>query len=158
MIFITVGTQKFQFNRLLKEIDELCSTGVIKEKVIAQVGYSTYVPTQFEVHKLLKPEEMDNYVENASLLISHGGTSSIFNGLKKKKKVIVIPRLKQFDEHVDDHQIEICNVLDKKGYVSVVWDIKKLGEEISDIHSETFNTYSFSEGELVNDIIKFISK
>jgi UDP-N-acetylglucosamine transferase subunit ALG13 len=158
LIFITVGTQKFQFNRLLKEIDELCSTGVIQEKVIAQVGYSTYVPTHFEVYKLLRPEEMDKYVEKASLLISHGGTSSIFNGLKKKKKVIVIPRLKKYDEHVDDHQIEICDVLDKKGYVSVIWDIKRLGEGISNIHSETFNTYSFSEGELVNDIIKFISK
>lgn len=88
MIFITVGTQKFQFNRLLKEIDELCSAGVIKEKVIAQVGYSTYVPTHFEVHKLLKPEEMDEYVEKASFLISHGGTSSIFNGLKKRKRLL----------------------------------------------------------------------
>lgn len=66
--------------------------------------------------------------------------------------------MKQYDEHVDDHQIEICDVLDKKEYVSVIWDIKKLGEEISNIHSKTFNTYSFSEGKLVNDIIKFISK
>ncbi|PEI96080.1 glycosyltransferase family 28 [Bacillus pseudomycoides] len=156
LIFITVGTQKFQFDRLLKEVDELCAKGIIKEEVVAQVGYSTYIPTNFQAHKLLKPEQMETYINKASLLITHGGTSSIFNALKKQKKVIVVPRLSEFHEHVDNHQIEICDVLDKKGYVSVVWDMKKLGTAISSIHYQTFNTYSFSENELVEDIKGFI--
>ncbi|MED0987998.1 PssE/Cps14G family polysaccharide biosynthesis glycosyltransferase [Bacillus paramycoides] len=158
MIFITVGTQKFQFNRLLKEMDELCSANIIQEEIIAQVGYSTYQPTNFKTYKLLQPENMNKYVENASVLITHGGTSSIFNALKKGKKVIVVPRLSQYDEHVDDHQIEICEVLDQKGYVSLVWDIKELKKAIKEIHSKVFNTYNFSQDELVNDIIQFINK
>lgn len=158
MIFITVGTQKFQFNRLLKEIDDLCSANVIQEEIIAQVGYSTYQPANFTTYKLLQPEDMNKYVEDASILITHGGTSSIFNALKKGKKVIVVPRLSKFDEHVDDHQIEICEVLDRKGYVSLVWDIKELKVAIQEIHSKVFNTYNFSQDELVKDIIQFINK
>ena len=36
MIFITLGSQKFQFNRLLKKVDDLIESGVIKEEVFAQ--------------------------------------------------------------------------------------------------------------------------
>ena len=31
MIFVTLGSQKFQFNRLLKKIDELVAKGVITD-------------------------------------------------------------------------------------------------------------------------------
>ena len=40
MIFITLGSQKFQFNRLLKTVDELVERGIIKEEVFAQIGFS----------------------------------------------------------------------------------------------------------------------
>lgn len=38
MIFATTGTQKFQFNRLLKGVDKAIETGIITEKVFAQTG------------------------------------------------------------------------------------------------------------------------
>ena len=44
MILVTVGSQKFQFNRLLQEIDKLIEEGIIKEKVFAQIGVSDYIP------------------------------------------------------------------------------------------------------------------
>ena len=47
-IFITLGSQKFQFNRLLKAVDELCEKGTIDaEDVFAQIGYSDYIPKNF---------------------------------------------------------------------------------------------------------------
>ena len=48
MIFITTGSQKFQFNRLLQKIDELVADGTIKDKVFAQSGYSDYAPKNYE--------------------------------------------------------------------------------------------------------------
>lgn len=42
MIFITLGSQKFQFNRLLKALDDLVEEGAIQEEVFAQIGYSDY--------------------------------------------------------------------------------------------------------------------
>lgn len=47
-IFITLGSQKFQFNRLLKAVDELCEKGTVDaEDVFAQIGYSDYLPKNF---------------------------------------------------------------------------------------------------------------
>ena len=47
MIFITLGSQKFQFNRLLKKVDELIENGTINEEVFAQIGASDYKPQHF---------------------------------------------------------------------------------------------------------------
>lgn len=48
MIFITLGSQKFQFDRLLKAVDELIERGIIQDEVFAQTGYSTYVPNNYK--------------------------------------------------------------------------------------------------------------
>lgn len=53
-IFITLGSQKFQFNRLLKAVDELCEKGTVDaEDVFAQIGYSDYLPKNFSYKKFL---------------------------------------------------------------------------------------------------------
>ncbi len=44
MIFVTVGTHEQPFNRLIKEVDRLVETGIIKDEVFIQTGYSTYEP------------------------------------------------------------------------------------------------------------------
>lgn len=59
-IFITLGSQKFQFNRLLKAVDELCERGTIEaEDVFAQIGYSDYLPKNFSYKKFLDPPLME---------------------------------------------------------------------------------------------------
>ena len=58
-IFITLGSQKFQFNRLLKAVDELCEKGTIDaEDVFAQIGYSDYLPKNFSYKKFLDRDEL----------------------------------------------------------------------------------------------------
>ena len=50
--FITVGSQKFQFDRLLKEIDRLIEEKQLNsEEVFAQIGYSTYEPCHYSYQK-----------------------------------------------------------------------------------------------------------
>ena len=51
MIFITLGSQKFQFNRLLEEVDKLIEQGIITEEVFAQIGYSDYKPKNYKYNK-----------------------------------------------------------------------------------------------------------
>ena len=53
MIFITLGSQKFQFDRLLKEVDRLIADGVIQEKVFAQIGASEYLPQNYTYERFL---------------------------------------------------------------------------------------------------------
>ena len=42
MIFVVCGTQKFALNRLLKAVDELVATGIIRVEVFVHKGYSNY--------------------------------------------------------------------------------------------------------------------
>jgi UDP-N-acetylglucosamine transferase subunit ALG13 len=48
MILVTVGTHNQPFDRLLKEIDRLVEQEEIKDKVIAQIGYSKYKPRNYQ--------------------------------------------------------------------------------------------------------------
>ena len=48
MIFVTLGSQKFQFNRLLIELDKLKENNKIDDVIFAQIGYSDYKPKNFE--------------------------------------------------------------------------------------------------------------
>ena len=106
-IFITLGSQKFQFNRLLRAVDELCEKGTVDaEYVFAQIGYSDYLPKNFSYKKFLDRDEFSKEMGKADIVITHGGTGAIIGAVKKGKKVIAVPRRAQYGEHVDDHQLQ----------------------------------------------------
>jgi UDP-N-acetylglucosamine transferase subunit ALG13 len=107
MIFITLGSQKFQFNRLLKAVDELVAAGKIKDEVFAQIGYSDYKPTNYKYEQFLDREKFSQIMDKAEIVITHGGTGAIIGAVKKGKKVIAVPRLARYGEHVDDHQLQL---------------------------------------------------
>lgn len=130
MIFVTVGTHEQPFNRLLEEIDNLVENKKIKEKIIAQIGYSTYSPKNFEYFKFTSFEKINSLINSASLIITHGGIASIFLALKKRKKVIAVPRMKKFNEHSDNHQVQIVRELEKQKMIIAVYDIKDLEKAI----------------------------
>lgn len=126
MILLTVGTQKFQFDRLLEAVDLLVERHCIQEPVMAQSGYSTYKPRHYECVDFMKKEDMDAAIRDCSLLITHSGVGTILSGLKANRKIIVVPRKKAFGEHVDDHQEEIAKKFEEMGYVRVCRDTEDL--------------------------------
>jgi UDP-N-acetylglucosamine transferase subunit ALG13 len=115
MIFVILGTQKQSFKRLLQEIDN-CKF-LRNEEIVAQVGHTKYVSEKIKTIDFLEEEEFNNYIEKSEFVITHGGVGSIFSALLKGKKVIAVPRLKKYTEHVDDHQVEICEKLANMGYI-----------------------------------------
>lgn len=132
MIFVTVGTHEQPFNRLVKAIDKLKKDGVITEDVIMQTGYSTYEPKYCKWDKLIPYDQMVKNVENARIVITHGGPASFIMPLQIGKTPIVVPRQKKFNEHVNNHQVEFAkNVAERMGTIIPVEDINKLGEIIT---------------------------
>ena len=117
MIFVALGTQKFQFNRLLQMIDQLLDEGKIKETVFAQIGNSDYRPKNYKYASFLDKNEFEDRIRNSNLLITHSGVATIITGIKNNKKVIVVPRLAKYGEHVDDHQVQIAQSFSKQNYV-----------------------------------------
>ena len=126
MIFLTVGTQKFQFNRLLQAVDHLIAAGTIRDTVIAQCGHSTYVPRNYQAYMFMDSEQFDQMLQHCDLLITHSGVGTILKGIAMKKKIIVVPRKKSLGEHVDNHQLEIANEFEKLGCISVCRQIVDL--------------------------------
>lgn len=133
MIFVTVGTHEQPFNRLVQEIDNLKRDGVITEDVIIQTGYSTYQPKFCQWDKLIPYKQMIKNVEDARIVITHGGPASFIMPLQMGKTPIVVPRQKKFDEHVNDHQVEFArNVAQRMGTIILVEDINLLKTTIKE--------------------------
>lgn len=157
MIFITVGTQKFQFNRLLKEIDKLIEEKKITEEVFAQIGYCDYKPKNYSYKDFIDRDEYVSIMNKSQKVITHGGTGAIVGAVKQGKKVIAIPRLKKFGEHVDDHQIQIVYEFEKVGFILGVKDINMLDISIKDIDKINLKEYTSNTNNIIKEIEKFIN-
>ena len=132
MIFVTVGTHEQPFNRLIQCVDDLKKDGIITEDVIIQTGYSTYKPEYCKWKKLFSYQEMLRLVDEARIVITHGGPSSFIMPLQIGKTPIVVPRKHEFNEHVNDHQIEFAkNVAQRMGTIILVENIEMLGDVIT---------------------------
>lgn len=131
MIFVTVGTHEQPFNRLVKAIDELKRDGIITENIIIQTGFSTYEPKYCQWSKLIPYQQMVKNVEDARIVITHGGPASFIMPLQIGKTPIVVPRQHEFGEHVNDHQVEFTrNVAKRMGTIIPVEDINNLSDVI----------------------------
>ena len=133
-IFITLGSQKFQFNRLLIAVDKLCEKKIIcGEDVFAQIGYSDYVPQNYRYNNFLDREEFSMEMGKADIVITHGGTGAIIGAVKKEKKVIAVPRLAKYGEHVDDHQLQLIKQFDDLNLICPCRDTDELAEAIETV-------------------------
>lgn len=135
MILVVTGTHPQQFNRLLKEVDNLVDRKVIKEEVVMQIGYSDYLPSNAKWYKFIDYENMLKLMKSASVVITHGGIGSVLLSLRFNKTTIVVPRMEKFKEHTNDHQLEIANELAKQGRIIPVYDISKLTQTLEEIKS-----------------------
>lgn len=156
MIFIAVGTQKFQFNRLLKMIDDLIENKTIVEEVYAQIGHSDYTPKNYQYTNFLSKDKFESCVQKCDVLITHSGVGTIISGLKHKKPVIVIPRLAKYGEHVDDHQIQIAKSFAEKNYVLYVDAENELENTIEKAYKHKFDYYVSQRSNVIGTIRSFI--
>ncbi len=133
MILVTLGTQDQRFYRLLDALEK----SKTKEKIIVQAGGSAdYQSKKMEIFRFIDYKEMDNFIDEADLIITHGGTGSIIMPLQKGKKVIACARLEKYGEHINDHQKELVSIFAEEGYILEFSD----GDDIDEIikKSRTF--------------------
>lgn len=127
MIFVTVGTHEQPFNRLIKEVDRLKKEGIITDEVFIQTGFSTYEPQYCDWKNIISYSEMEDYMNRADIIITHGGPATFMGAIAKGKKPIVVPRLEKFGEHVNDHQLDFAyQVKNRHNNIEVIEDIKTL--------------------------------
>jgi UDP-N-acetylglucosamine transferase subunit ALG13 len=134
MIFLTVGTQ-FPFDRLVRAVDEAVGRNPIDEDVFAQVGSCSYQPLNFQTVAQLDKNQFDNQLRKASGIISHAGIGSIITALENNKPMLVLPRLKQYGEVVNDHQLYIARKFEEDGYLLAAYEVGELPVKIEKLKS-----------------------
>lgn len=156
-IFITLGSQKFQFNRLLKAVDELCEKEkIVAEDVYAQIGYSDYLPKNFRYKKFLDRDEFSAEMSRADIVVTHGGTGAIIGAVKQGKKVIAVPRRAKYGEHVDDHQLQLVEQFKELQLICECDDAEKIGDALEIVQKTTYKEYVSNTQRIINSIENFI--
>ena len=158
MVFVTVGSQKFQFNRLIKAVDALAASGAVDGGAFAQTGACTYVPKNMGHEAFLDREGFQARMTACDTVITHGGTGAIIGAVKAGKKVIAVPRLAKFGEHVDDHQKEIVAQFAEMGLIEPCMDPAELPEAYARVQAKDYLPYKSNTERFVADLAGYIDE
>ena len=156
MILVLLGTQDKPFLRLLKMVSKEIDKGNIKEKVVAQTGYTTFSNEKITTFDFKSKDEIEKLIDKARIIITHAGVGTITECLEKGKKIIVVPRLKKYLEHTNDHQMQITKEFEMKGYVIALYDNKRLSaalEKIKTIKPKRYESNSENFKMKIKDYI-----
>ena len=157
MIFICLGSQIFQMDRLLIEVDRLIEKGIIKDEVFAQIGSSTYKPKHFAYVDFMGPDQYEEKVRSADLILSHGGTGALIKALKNGKQTIGIARLQKYGEAENDHQLQILEFLSRGGYLIAITEVDELEGALKELARNPIRKQFHGEGNIPAIIDRFIS-
>lgn len=156
MIFITVGSRSFQFDRLLKAVDDAIENGKITDEVFAQVGSSSYKVKNYKCVDFIGHDEFNSKLDECDTVLTHGGTGVIVNSVKMGKKVVAVPRLAKYNEVVDDHQIQLVKAFEKLGMVTGCYDCDKVDEAIIEAKQKKVKPYVSNTQAIIDSIEDFI--
>ena len=158
MILVTLGTQDKTFVRLLDEIDMLINKGIIQDKVIVQAGFTKYSSDNMEIFDLIPQDEFNNLMSKADLVITHGGVGNIISALEKNKKVIAVPRLAKYGEHINDHQTQIIAKFNDLGYIIGLQDVDELDRAIKEVKKFNPQKFVHDNSKMLNLVSKLIDE
>lgn len=162
LIFVTVGSRNYPFNRLFEKLDELYEIGVLSEPLFAQTGTSTYIPRHYAFRDFISQEEFLEKVQQADIVVSHGASGSIMKALNAGKKVIAVTRLEKYGEHINDHQIQNNEAFSTNGYVLMAdLELGDLGACFQKIYSGTDDLRPWENKDpmaIINLIDQFIQE
>ena len=162
MIFVTVGSRNYPFDRLFKKLDQLYEDGTLSEPMFAQTGTSEYKPKHYEYKDFISQDEFLQKIKEADIVVSHGASGSIMKALNEGKKVIAVTRLEKYGEHINDHQIQNNTAFGSNGYVLVAdLELTDLGECFQKIYDGTDGIIPWENKDplhIMNMIDEFIQK
>ncbi len=150
-IFFTVGTQEHNFKRLLNHANKIENANITVQKGYSKLKLNKDIKV-FEFH-----DNIEQFIIENDIIISHGGIATIILALKHQKKLIVMPRKKKYAEHVNDHQEEITNKFSKNNYLYLLNQNDNINYIIDKVVKMSFKQYKFDDNNnLFSDIEKRI--
>lgn len=158
MIFVTVGTQDKSFERLIKGIEQAVIEKKITDKVIVQAGNTKYESDVIEVLNYIPFEKFTDFMNKADIIITHGGVGSILNAIKLGKKVIAVPRLKEYNEHINDHQLQVIKKMTEQGYILSTQNVEEIPNKIKEIQNFKTKEYTSNTENFIKNFKKILDE
>ncbi|MBN1123709.1 MAG: hypothetical protein JXA82_01780 [Sedimentisphaerales bacterium] len=157
MIFVTVGTQ-LPFDRMVQFVDDACEKGLIDKEVFGQIGVGAVSPMHFPSVDVMLKKEYDQVFHEAEYIISHAGMGTISLAFSLNKRILVIPRLSQYNEVVNDHQSHIADFFEREGYLLAARNAEEFGRKIQQLPSFTPRPREKTVSSIVQAIQNFLSQ
>lgn len=132
-IFVTVGTTSF--DPLVKAVD----TGPFADSAIIQTADGDYQPLNARWFSF--EPGIQNYINNADVVVCHAGAGSVFKLLEQNKIPLVVPNTIRRDKH----QLEIARWLKQKKYAVVAMKAEEVNQKLIEYPDEKRNCIEFSE-------------
>lgn len=153
MILCLVGTNPYDFSRLIKKLDEIAPS--LNMPIVIQTGNTTYEPKNCEYFTFKAKNEVMELMQNAKLVIAQGGYGSMTDAIMMNKRLIAVPRLRAFNE-AQDNQVELVEYFESKGYLKACYEINELEGMIDQVLADEyeFNKYERETDVKVSDIIR----
>ena len=126
-----------------------------------QTGYCSYEPKRCEWQRFVPSPDMRSRMEEADVVITHGGPSSFIEAMAAGKVPVVVPRRAEFNEHVNDHQADFVNeVAERKGGIVPVYDMAELPAAIEEARRLTAGGAGFEShnAEFCEELARMIEE
>lgn len=135
MIFFTVGTEQFDFKRMIDAAD-LVATELPDEEVFIQIADNTEVPQHASWERWLSYQDFAQRVQDARIVVTHAGAGSLLSCAWIDKVAITVPRLHKYGEHVDNHQCELADKMAELGHAIIGETPEELCRLVVDYEAE----------------------
>lgn len=131
MIFATVGTQ-LPFDRLIRTLDQWASQNPQTE-IFAQIGQTQYIPRHMQWERTISAATFRDKLGRCDTVVAHAGMGTIISAVELGKRVLVMPRRADLNEHRNDHQLATVERLRHLGGLEAAEDCEAL-ERLLDVH------------------------
>lgn len=156
MILVTLGTQDKSFVRLLNAVEKAVQEKKITDRVVVQAGYTSFHSDDMEIMDYIPEDHFTGLIEEASLIITHGGVGTIMTALKHHKKILAAARLSEYQEHTNDHQTQLLESFAEKGYLIYMKDLSDIGPYLKQAETFTPKSYISNTSAFISVIQKYI--
>jgi len=112
-VLVSLGTIRYPFRRLVERMREILPADA---EVLWQTGATDVSDLGLEnAHRVLPASEMAQAMRDADIVVAHSGVGSALEALDAGRVPVLVPRTPAHGEHVDAHQLQVGEELDRRG-------------------------------------------
>jgi beta-1,4-N-acetylglucosaminyltransferase len=132
-------------------MDRLVGERVITDKVIAQIGKGSYVPTNVQYFRFIR--SLNKAYDHADIIISTGGAGTTIECVKRGLRLVVLEN----KTLMEGHQAQLIGEMAKKQHLVWCQNLETLATCIDEARTRTFTPFvsdSPRAHELIQDLLK----